>query len=222
MFRHVNRHEPNQQKYSTTAVGASDATLQYCGQCSYVTSVSGEMKTHLDGCTGKAQLFHDTLYQDESGPDLKEESTDGEFSDDPGVQASCGKPGVVDESLVWQCPDCDYKTFREYQLQHHIYHDSPSAKGKFRCEKCGYTAKRDKDYDVHLNFHHISGVVSPGNQFRGESPCANQPRSEVAKTPEVTPSPVKEQASVPSLTPVKSHRGISQRTLSTAFALGKF
>ena len=222
MFRHVNRHEPNQQKYSTTAVGAADATLQYCGQCSYVTSVRGEMKTHLDGCTGKAQLFYDTLYQDQSSPDLKNELTDDEFSDDPGVQASYGKSGVVDESVVWQCQHCDYKTFGEYQLQCHTHHHNPSAKGKFRCEKCDYRAKREKDYNVHMNFHHISGVVSPANKSCGESPYANQPRSEVANTPEVTPSPVKEQASVPTITPVRYQSGMPQRTLSNTFAFGNF
>ena len=219
MYRHVSIHEPNEQKYSTTAMGMSDATLEYCGQCSYVTSVSGEMKIHLDGCTGKVRLFQDNLYQDQNSRDG---STDGEFSDDPGMQTVYGKSGAIDESLVWQCQYCDYKTFREYQLQCHIYHHSPSAKGKFRCEKCGYKAKRDKDYDVHLNCHHVSGIVSPVNQSNAESPYADQPPLEVATTPEVTPSPVKEQATVPVFTPVKAQRGFPQRSLSATFPGGNF
>ncbi len=210
MFRHVQSHPLDQQKYSTTAVGLAGATLHYCGQCSYVTSVSAEMRPHMNACTGKVRLTPETFAHYQTKPGTEEEMMDAEFADELGpptppvasAPSMFVKPdaGPVDESLIWQCQHCDYKTFREYQLQCHVHHHSPSAKGKFKCDKCNYRAKREKDYDVHLSSHHGGGggVVSLLNHLPGgQQGQYLAPNVAVGSTPTVTPSPIKEQATVP-------------------------
>ncbi len=160
IFSHVKRHSLFQQKYSTSAMGISGASLHYCGQCAFVTSVRHEMKTHLDTCTGKVKMFYDALHQsDQISP---EESVEGELFDDPGVQHTqpCLEVGTTPEVIA--SPVKEQAVVPQYTQGHPAHQLRPPrvigyGGTSYDCEICEYTSTSEFHFMKHMLGHTDKG-----------------------------------------------------------------